>query len=209
MGFILDRRLKATPHDITPILNRALRALRWTIVTLENIEESTLSYSIFGRQPAKSDYLAPSLGWITITGVQNESQVRLFCKDLNSGTFSLHKEYLDLQPYPIEDMFRDLAASLIRTLEGDRFAQEWLEEYSLPAQATFTDSETNEPMTKKVGPPKSQDIRIASRWEKVKKLSEKGESIESIAKLTGVTPATIVRDRRALGISSPRGKHGT
>jgi hypothetical protein len=58
-----------------------------------------------------------------------------------------------------------------------------------------------------VEPTKSQDIRIAKRRGKVKELSEKGKTVNNIAKLAEASIATIVRDRKFLGIAVTRGKH--
>jgi hypothetical protein len=48
------------------------------------------------------------------------------------------------------------------------------------------------------------DIRAAQRREKVKKLSEKGVKISDIANQLGVSEPTVIRDRRELGIATPR-----
>jgi hypothetical protein len=53
---------------------------------------------------------------------------------------------------------------------------------------------------------RSQDIRITKRREKVKELSESGESVENIARNQSVSVATIVRDREYLGIATKREK---
>jgi hypothetical protein len=63
-----------------------------------------------------------------------------------------------------------------------------------------------EPMAKT---PKSQDIRIAKRRAKVRELSEKGEPIENIARNIGISIATVVRDRKFLGIATSRDKYKT
>ena len=65
-------------------------------------------------------------------------------------------------------------------------------------------TETEGPKTKKAETPKSHDVRIAKRREKVRELSEKGEPVENIARLTGVSIPTVVRDRKFLGISTSR-----
>jgi hypothetical protein len=52
----------------------------------------------------------------------------------------------------------------------------------------------------------AKDIRIAKRQVKVLDLSEKGNSIKSIASLCGVSAKTVVNDRKVLGISEPHKK---
>ena len=77
--------------------------------------------------------------------------------------------------------------------------------YLKPVDVT-TSTEVKVPKLKEAKAPKSQDVRIAKRQEKVKELSEKGEPVENIARNIGVSIATVVRDRKSLGIATPRDK---
>jgi hypothetical protein len=81
-------------------------------------------FHIWGRSPSEITTLLPALGWFAITKVQGESQVRLYCAELNRESQDI-QAYLNAQPYEVKEMFRDLAARLIRSLEGEQASTTW------------------------------------------------------------------------------------